>query len=52
VKGEEWGGVDRREGCGGGEWTLGQFQHSVFGRFVDAGACAEQGGAVEVMAKG
>ena len=24
-----------------GERALGQFQHSVFGHFVDAGACAE-----------
>ena len=51
MKGEERGGVDRHEGCGGGERALGQFQHSVFGHFVDAGACAEQSGADEVMAK-
>lgn len=51
VKGEERGGVDRHEGCGGGERALGQFQHSVFGHFVDAGACAEHSGAVKVMAK-
>ena len=35
--------MDRRERCGG-ERALGQFQHSVFGHFVDAGACAEQSG--------